>query len=222
MDLNVLTGSPLFAGVAPADLPGTLAALSPRTRWCGKNRLLLAQGDRPPGIGLLVSGTALVVMDDFWGRRAVVTALAAGDLFCEAFACAGLRELPVGVAATSEAEALFFSPGRLFEAAPAGPALRAVSRNLLRLLAAKNVSLLRANALLRRRAIRDRVIGYLSTLARDEGSVELTLPMNRQELADFLAVDRSALSAELSRMRADGLIDFRKNRFRLLKIGGPV
>lgn len=217
MDITRLANCPLFEGVAPSDLDQALAALSPRPRSCGKNQLLLAQGEKVPGIGLLVEGTALVVMDDFWGKRSVITPISAGELFCEAFACSGVTELPVSVTATTNVKALFFSCEKFFEPKAVSSLLHTMCANLLRIVARRNLTLLRTNSLLARRTIRERVLGCLSSLAQEKGKNDITLPMNRQEMADFLAVDRTALSAELSRMRADGLIDFAKNRFRLLK-----
>jgi len=93
--------------------------------------------------------------------------------------------------------------------------LQAVRANLLRVVAQKNLTLLRANTLLLRRSIRERLLGYLSQQAQEAGKSTFVIPLDRQGLADFLAVDRSALSAELSKMRREGLIDFRKNRFTL-------
>jgi len=213
MDYGLLAACPLFEGITPRELPDAVGALSPVVRDYEKNQTVLMQGDPPCGIGLLLTGTGLVVKDDFWGRRSIVTSLKQGDLFAEAFACAHVPELPVSVIATAPSQALFFSLERLLEGSRCFQQLQNVCASLLRIVARKNLALLRVSALLSRRTIRERVLGYLSSCAEQEGSREFAIPMDRQQMADFLAVDRSALSAELSRMKADGLIDFHKNRF---------
>ena len=213
MDLEALAACPLFAGVAESELPAAVEALRPRQHEYAKDQPILRQGDPPAGIGLLLSGAALVVKEDFWGRRSVVTSVAAGDMFAEVFDCARLPELPVSVVSTTASRALFFPHRRLLEGARDSAALQTVCGTLLRVVARKNLTLLGMNGLLSRRTIRERVLGYLSQQAEERGGRSFAIPMDRQELADFLAVDRSALSAELSKMRREGLIDFRKNRF---------
>ncbi|MBP5212772.1 MAG: winged helix-turn-helix domain-containing protein, partial [Pyramidobacter sp.] len=124
---------------------------------------------------------------------------------------------PETVTSTARSRALFFRHEALLERDRTTALLQNVCDALIRIVARKNLALLRVNFLLAQRTIRERALAYLSYRAQDEGVNAFDIPMNRQELADFLAVDRSALSAELSRMRADGLIDFRKNHFELLK-----
>ena len=216
MDYKALSRCPLFASIKVAELPGVVKALSPVAREYEKNQTILMQGDPPPGIGLLTAGAALVVKEDYWGRRNIVTDLAAGNMFAEAFDCAGLTESPVTVTSTAHSQALFFRHETLLERARTNALLQNVCEALLRIVARKNLALLHANGLLSRRTIRERALAYLSQRAQDGGANAFDIPLNRQELADFLAVDRSALSAELSRMKADGLINFRKNHFELL------
>ena len=215
MDYEALSHCPLFAHIGAEELPGVVRSLSPVTREYAKNQTIIMQGDPPPGIGLLTAGAALVVTEDYWGRRSIVTSLTAGEMFAEAFDCAGLPESPVTVTSTAESRALFFRHETLLEGARTDARLQNVCEILLRIVARKNLALLRLNGLLSRRTIRERALGYLSHRAQEEQARSFSIPMNRQEMADYLAVDRSALSAELSRLKGEGLIDFRKNHFTL-------
>lgn len=207
----LLTGCPLFAGVPAEDLPELLSALDARRQDFRRGSWLLRQGDTPVRLGILLSGRAHILREDFWGNRDIIAPLSPGELFGEAYACAGVSA-GVGVQAEEDGAVLFLEVSRL-SGVPGGADLL---ENLLSATARKNLLLNEKLSHVTRRTTRDKLLSYLSREAARQGST-FTIPFDRQQLADYLAVDRSAMSAELGKLRREGLLDFRKNRFTLLR-----
>jgi len=139
-----------------------------------------------------------------------------GDLFAEAYACAGNRPMNVSVYAASGGEALMLDCRRIVTTCPTSCAFHArLIQNLLSVVARKNIQLSGKMEHLSRRTTREKLLSYLSERSEQAGSLTFEIPFNRQELSDFLCVERSAMSAELSRMKRDGLLSYQKNRFTL-------
>lgn len=211
----LLARSPLFRGVAEKDLPGLLARLDARERQYRKGELLLHRGGRTERLGLVLSGTVHIVREDFWGNRGIVGLAEAGDVFAEAYALSG-EPLEVSVLAATDVSALFLEAGPMSGLRADGPGLSLLTANLLSLLAGKNLQLTRKMRHMARRTTREKLLSYLSAQALLAGRPEFDIPLDRQQLADYLAVDRSAMSAALGRLRDEGVLEFRKNHFRLL------
>ena len=196
-----------------------------RTRWrrfCpgsgpsgggGPGRDPAPPGEPAPGVGVVLSGGVRIVREDFWGNRSLLAAVGPGDLFAEAFACAGVP-LTVRVEGAQDGEGVFFPPEHLMDPPPGGGALPG---RLLGLMARKNLMLNRKIGHLSQRTTRAKVLSYLSHQAEAAGSSSFTIPLDRQELADYLSVDRSALSAQLGQLRREGVLDFSRSRFTLLQ-----
>lgn len=209
----VLQRCPLFSGLETGQMEELLSRLSPvRRRWA-RGETVLHPGEPAPGIGVVLSGGVRIVREDFWGNRSLLAAVEPGDLFAEAFACAG-APLTVRVEAAQAGEAAFFSPGGLMDPALGGGA---VSGRLLEIMARKNLMLNRKIDHLSQRTTRAKVLSYLSHQAERAGSSSFAIPLDRQELADYLSVDRSALSAQLGQLRREGVLDFSRSRFTLLQ-----
>lgn len=209
----VLLRCPLFSGLDAEALRELLPRLQPiRRRWV-RGETLLHPGEPAPGVGVVLSGGVLVVREDFWGNRSLLTTVEPGDLFAEAFACAGVP-LAVRVEGVREGEGIFFPPENLMDPPPGGGALPG---RLLGLMARKNLMLNRKIGHLSQRTTRAKVLSYLSHQAEAAGSASFTIPLDRQELADYLSVDRSALSAQLGQLRREGVLDFSRSRFTLLQ-----
>ena len=206
-----LLACPLFAGLSQAALEGLLPQLHPVYRSRGRGETLLQPGETPPGVGVVLSGALRIVRGDFWGSRSLLTLVGPGDLFAEAFACAG-TPLTVRAEAAEAVEAVFFLPKRLMEPPPGGEILPG---RLLGVLARKNILLNRKNDHLSQRTTQAKVLRYLSDQAEAAGSSTFTIPLDRQELADYLSVDRSALSAQLGKLRRAGVLEVTRSRFTL-------
>jgi CRP-like cAMP-binding protein len=207
----------LFAGIAPEQLPALLGCLGTRRRSYRKGEFILRVGGRSDSVGILTCGGADVIREDFWGNRSIIARLGPADLFAEAFVCAGTASLPVSVVSLGDATVLFLDFSRIIGICSNACAFHGtLVKNMLRVLAAKNVALTRKLEDMAQRTTRDKLLSYLSRQALQAGSASFTIPFNRQELADYLSVERSALSAELSRMRTAGLIRCHKSSFELL------
>ena len=209
--LAVLLHCPLFSGLEEEALEALLPQLRPIRRGWGRGETLLHPGEPAPGVGVVLSGGVRVVREDFWGNRSLLTTVKLGDLFAEAFACAG-APLTVRAEGTQDGEALFFPPEHLMDPPPGGGDLPG---RLLGLMARKNLTLNRKIDHLSQRTTRAKVLAYLSHQAEAADSSAFTIPLDRQELADYLSVDRSALSAELGKLRREGVLEFSRSRFRL-------
>lgn len=210
-----LTASPLFRGIPAEALPELLDWTDARRREYRRGELLLRRGEGTERLGLVLSGTVHIIREDFWGSREIVGLAAAGDVFAESYALSG-QPMEVSVLAATDVAALFLTaplPALLGDM-PAGGTFTA---NLLSLLAEKNLQLTRKMGHMARRTTREKLLSYLSAQALRSGGPSFDIPQDRQQLADFLAVDRSAMSAALGKLRDEGVLEFRKNHFRLLR-----
>lgn len=207
-----ISASPLFRGIPARDLPALLDRTAAHRVPFQKGELLLRRGETTRRLGLVLSGTVHVIREDFWGRRSIVGLAGEGEIFAESYALAG-EPLEVSVLAASDGEALFLEAEHLSER---------LSANLMTLLAEKNLMLTEKMRHMSRRTTREKLLSYLSAQALRAGKAEFRIPLDRQQLADFLAVDRSAMSAALGKLRDEGVLEVRKNHFRLLRRGEEI
>jgi CRP-like cAMP-binding protein len=176
------------------------------------------EGDEPEFIGMVRSGSLHIVRDDFWGNRTIVARIAPPSLFAEALSAGGIKESPVSVVAAEDSEIVQINPLTITGICPrACPFHNRLVRNMAGLLAKKNITLMNKIELLTLPNTRLKLMTYLSDIAKTEKNDTVIIPFDRQGLADYLSVERSAMSAELCRMRDEGLLEFRKNRFRILR-----
>ena len=213
----VMLRTSLFRGIQPEELEALLGCVEATRRRCGKGETVLLRGERTTRLGLVLSGTVHIVKEDFWGSRTIVGLAGPGDVFAESYALAG-EPLEVTVLAAEETEVLFLSANRALSGCEHACAFHArLTGNLTALLAGKNLALTRKMGHMARRTTRDKLLSYLSAAAMAAGASEFDIPLDRQQLADYLAVDRSAMSAALGKLRDEGVLTFRKNHFHLLR-----
>ncbi|MPM19806.1 hypothetical protein SDC9_66232 [bioreactor metagenome] len=214
---NVLKATELFRGIEEADFEPLLRCLQVRTVCYEKGQAVFSGGERIREFGVVLTGQVQVIQDDYYGNRSILANIGPGNLFGESFACAGAEALPVGVTALDACELLFIDCGRL-----AAPCTRACDfhnrliQNMLRIVSMKNIALTQKIEFTSRRTTREKLLAYLSAEARRAGGSRFKIPFNRQELADYLSVERSAMSAELGKLRDGGVLNFHKNEFELL------
>ena len=191
-----------------------LSCLSASKRFYKKDEFILSAGDEVSSLGLMLAGRCHIVKDDFWGSRNIVAEVDPGEIFAESFACAAGAELSVSVLAAEDAAVMFMDARRAMSVcSSACPFHTRLIRNLLAVLAAKNLQMNEKLGHVTQRSTRKKLLSYLSSAAQKSGADSFEIPFNRQELADYLAADRSALSAELCRMRDEGLLEFDRNHF---------
>ena len=220
MSHPVLSRCPLFAGISPTELTSLLDCLGARTVAVEKNQTIFWEGDAAVDMGIVLEGAVQVVRDDYYGNRTIVSQVKPGGLFAEAFTCAGSPSYPVSVVATSAGSVMLLNCQRIMTVCGANCVFHSrLVKNLLAIVATKTLQLNQKLELLSHRSIRDRLLSYLLTCAKENSSPEFTIPYDRQQLADYLSVERSALSAEIGKLQREGVLESRRSWF-LLKNEG--
>ncbi|MBQ2955442.1 MAG: Crp/Fnr family transcriptional regulator [Clostridia bacterium] len=215
---EILLSCPLFDGIGPENLSAMLSCLGARTRAAQKGEILLAEGCRAQDVGILLSGRAQLIRTDYYGNRSIMLSIDPGQLFGESFACARTEYLPVSVAAVEPCEFMLIDCRRILSACTNACSFHSrVIFNLLQIVAEKNIALNQKAIITGQRTTREKLMSYLLLYAKQKGSARFTIPFDRQGLADYLEVDRSGLSAEMSKLKKEGVLDYYKNEFHLLK-----
>lgn len=212
----IVSDFPLFRGLTDVQIRQALKSFRAYTRRYEKGAYLVSCGQAPQ-FGLVLTGEVHIIKEDFWGHRSLLAQLGPGSLFGESFSLSATPSLPVSVLAGSAAEAMFFRADLFFQPAVISACPLPLVTNLLRILAEKNQLLAQKIEHISKRSLRAKLLSYLSAQAQLAQSASFSIPLNRQQLADYLCADRSALSAELGKMRREGLLLFRKNQFTLLE-----
>lgn len=202
-----LTQTSLFSGISQADLSALLSCLAAVERRYSKGAVILAEGEPTQWMGLVLEGRAIISCADVWGKSSILGFAEPGAVFGEAYACVPGEALLISVCAAEETRVLFLNVGKLLTVCGnACPFHARLIRNLLSISAGKNLQLSRRIFHTTPKSIRGRLQSYFSECAKKSGRLTFKLPFNRQQLADYLGVDRSAMSSELSKMQRDGLI----------------
>lgn len=214
--IPILKQTRMFAGVVDTEIASMLSCLGARLGTFRKGAYVLRQGERLHEIMVLVEGKLHIQNDDYWGNRSILGQVAVGEIFGEAYVAPKSGALLNDVVAVEDSAVLFFDVNRVMITCPSACRFHAlVVQNLFYAISEKNRSLVRKLGHMSKRSTREKLISYLSDEAKKARSANFAIPFNRQQLADFLSVDRSAMSNELCKMRDDGLLEFEKNRFRL-------
>ena len=214
----VMQRCPLFAGMRAEDIGNILPCLGATVQSHRKGGEILSMGMRVQQLGVVLAGSVRVERVDYRGNRSVMARLMPGQLFAEAFACAQTENLPLSVCAAEDAEVLLIDAQRIIHACAQACSFHTqLIFNLMRILATKNVICQQKIEALTQRTTREKLMTYLAFCAGETGKRQFEIPFDRQELADYLAVDRSGLSAEISRLRREGVIRCEKNRFEMLE-----
>ncbi|MCF2682651.1 Crp/Fnr family transcriptional regulator [Faecalicatena contorta] len=215
--LELLETLPLFDGINRNDIPVILNRLKSTASSYEKGEYIRLEGDAADFIGIVLEGEIHVLQDDYYGNRNINFSFHAGDMFAEAFACAEAAELPVDILATSRAYILFLDRSMLFGECNKTCAFHSILiRNLLKIVAGKNMLLNQKLSYSSHKTTGEKIMAYLSDQAKLHHSSEFIIPFNRQELADYLGVERSAMSAEISRLQKQGRLITRRSYFKLL------
>ncbi len=213
-----LGNTPLFRGMTVPDIEEMLCCLRAAERTYKKGAVILPEGMPTEQLGVVLSGRVIIEMGDVWGNNSVLSSIGPGGVFAEAYACVPGDPLMVNVTAAEDTRALLLNIRRVLEpCANVCPRHVRLVRNLLTLCSEKNLQLSRRVLHTGPKSIRKRLLSYFSECIKRTGSYEFDIPYNRQQLADYLNVERSALSNELSLMQRDGLIRYEKNHFDVLE-----
>lgn len=214
----VLHQSPLFEHLSDREIQLLIEAMNGRTLSVGRNQTIYRPSDPAKGIFIVLTGSILAFHDDLWGNRYTVANFPAGSVFGLPYAILPGATMNLTAMASEESTILSLDVLRVLNTPDLFAQYQALVKNLLLIVAGKLAGGVEHLSLMKHRTTRKKLLAYLSAEARRQKSLVLTLPYNRQQLADYLGVQRSAMCTELSRMRQEGLIDFRRNRFTLLSI----
>lgn len=215
---SVLSGCPLFADIDRADLGPLLDCLGAKRIQVRKNQVILAEGDPARYVGVVLEGSVRIEKVDYYGNRSIMAQAQPGELFAESFACAGSATMPVSAVAASDGQIMLVDCQRITVSCSNACGFHSrLIGNLLRIVAFKNIQLNQKIELTGKRTTREKLLAYLTGQAKHRGSDSFTIPFDRQALADYLQVERSAMSAEISKLRKEGILESKKNYFRLLK-----
>jgi cAMP-binding proteins - catabolite gene activator and regulatory subunit of cAMP-dependent protein kinases len=207
----------LFEHISDKELQALIACLGAKISHYGKNSTIFMYGEDTSNFGIILSGNVQIIKEDYYGNRSIVAGLSKGMLFGEVFAFAGIKKLPVSVITTTESNILLIDYRKLISPCSQACSFHSILiYNMLHIVASKNILLSQKIEFLSKRTTREKLLAYLQSEAQKAGSSSFHILFNRQELADYLSVDRSAMSAELSKLRKEGYLKFNKSNFELL------
>lgn len=213
----ILATCPLFQGISEEELSALLGCLGARVSSAEKNELIFREGDPARFVGIVLTGQVQVIREDYYGNRTILSRIGPGQLFGESFACANVGALPVSVEAVEKSEVMLIDCRRLTQTCGSACAFHSkMIFHLMNIMATKNLAFHRKLEVTSKRTTREKLMTYLLLQAKEQGSDHFTIPFDRQALADYLEVDRSGLSAEISKLRAEGVLENRKSTFTLL------
>ncbi len=213
---EILSGCTLFNGIDRGDIPGLLACLGASIRKFAKSQQILSEGEPATWVAILLSGSAEIVNQDIYGNRSILSRIVPGELFGESFSCSGVRTLPVSVMANADSEVMLIDCRRITTSCSNACGFHnQMIYNLLQSVAVRNLEFHRKLEIVSKRTTRDKLMAYLLSEAKRNGSNSFTIPYDRQGLADYLGVERSAMSAELSKLQRDGVLETNRSHFTL-------
>ena len=205
--------SPLFQGLSAEEWAALEQSGCLRTKSYPRHAVIFHAGEQVHALGVVLRGTVHIENLDLWGSKSILSSISAGQAFAEPYALCG-DVMMVDTVAAEECEVLFVNISTFSGGAP-GTVHEKLLRNLLTVSMRKNLSLSQRIFCTTPKTVRGRLLTYFSAQAARSGSLQFEIPFNRQQLADYLNLDRSALSKELCKMRDEGLLTFEKNRFAL-------
>ena len=213
----ILMKCPLFSDIGEEELLRMLSCLGAKVVSFDKRETVFAEGTPARHIGILLSGEAQVVQVDYYGNRSILMDIHPGEVFGEAFACAAVKELPVSVIASEKSEAMLIDSAHiLYNCGNVCDFHQRLIHNLARELATETLHFHQRADMTSKRTTREKLMAYLMFYARKTGESSFEIPFDRQELADYLEVDRSGLSTEIGKLKKEGVLACHRSHFTLL------
>ena len=213
----ILKKCPIFEGIEDEELNRMLVCLGTKVVEYGKRQAIFSEGTAPTYIGVMLEGAGHVEQVDYYGNRSILEKIGVGDVFAEAFACAEVDLLPIDIIADAPSVVMLIDCSHILRTCEKHCAHhQQLIYNLMRNIANKTIVYHQKMEITSKRTTREKILAYLTLMSKKRGSNRFEIPFNRQELADYLEVERSGLSAEISKMKNDGIINNRKNYFELL------
>lgn len=214
---EILERCPLFEGIGKEELLSVLKCLEVRTEKYKSGEPVFLQGDAVRKLGVVLEGSIQIVRDDYYGNRSIVTTVSPPQIFAETFAFAGVSSVPLSAWANSDSAVMMINPEKIICSCSKACGFHSrIISNLVRVMASKNLEINKKLEITSQRTTRDKLMTYLFLTSREKGAKSFTVPFDRQELADYLEVDRSGLSAEIGKLKREGVLLCRRSEFTLL------
>ena len=214
--VSILKRTKLFSGVGDDDILSMLNCLNATVREYSKGGYAFRQGEYIRNLMILASGRLHIQKEDYWGNLNILNEIRPGEMFGEAYIVPNSGPLMDDVIAIEESVVLFFDMERILTVCPSAcPFHTRLIKNIFYTISDKNKSLVQKLSYMSERSTREKLLSYLSDEAKRQNSSSFSIPFNRQQLADFLSVDRSAMSNELCKLRDEGMLGFHKSEFTL-------
>ncbi|MBN2878238.1 MAG: Crp/Fnr family transcriptional regulator [Clostridia bacterium] len=211
--------SRLFEGVTQQEFKQVMSCIRAYEKSYAKNSYIIMQGDRVTSFGMVTEGSVDVIKENIYGTRRLIATIEKDMIFAESLAASGLEESPISAIAREDCKVLFIPIDRLLVmCATSCPFHSRLITNMVRMLAVKNLILNQKLDYLTSRTTRERIAKYFIDTANREGKTRIKIPYNRNQLAEYLGVDRSVLSRELSKLKKEGILDFEKNTFQIVDV----
>ena len=215
--LEILKKCPLFDGIEENNLIKMLSCLGARVLSFDKKFTVFSEGSKAKYLGIVLSGSVQTILIDYDGNRSILSNMEASEVFAEDYACAEISAIPVTVVANEPSEVMFIDCSHILHTCSNNCGFhQQLIYNLMKDLATKTIMFHQRVEVTSKRTTREKLMTYLSIEAKKCSSNSFDIPFDRQELADYLEVDRSGLSAEISKLRSEGILESSKNHFRLL------
>ncbi len=209
--------SPLFDGIDPIDRKTLLGCIGYHTATFRKGDIVAFEEEYIKHVGIVICGAVDMVKEDVWGNKTMLVRIRKNELFGETFACGSDNISLVTYLVSEDAKILFIPFDRAMHNCTMSCTFHhQLMENMVRIIANKNRDLMRKVEVVSKRTIREKLLAYLSIQTQLQGTRYFEIPLGRVELAEYLCVDRSALTRELAKMKEDGLIDYDRNCFRML------
>lgn len=208
----------LFEGIGDDDIAELLGCLNAKTKQYAKDQVIFGEGQQVTDIGIVLSGEVQIVSVDRFGNKSISAQIGPSHIFGESFVCAEVKSVPVSAEASENSNIMLIDGNRIKRSGCDSCGFHSrLTANLMKELALKNLMLNRKNEITSKRTTREKLMTYLLMQAKTQGTDSFTVPYDRQELADYLQVDRSGLSAEISKLRREGVLECIKDRFTLIR-----
>ena len=214
---KILQKCPLFYDIRDEQLPAFLRCLGARVIEVEKNSVIFSEGERATHVGIMLTGSAQIINYDYYGNRSILGTVGPSELFADEFACSETPELPVSIVADEKSEIMLIECSRILHTCSSACSFhQQMIFNLMKNLALKSLSFHQRADIISKRSTREKLMSYLLMQAKKVNSNRFDIPFDRQELADFLEVDRSGLSTEIGKLKKQGIISNNKRHFELL------
>ena len=216
MDNTILRKTVLFRDMSEDEIRTCLKELRSQEKTYKKGTVILHAGEETDRMGLVLDGSVTIESNDVWGNCTILTHVPTGQFFAETYALLSGEVMPVDAKANEDCRILFITVGGFFSKISSSSWKEKLTRNLLMISAHKNLTLSGRSFHTSPKSARGRILSYLNTVSLQKHSVEFDIPFDRQQLADYLNLERTNMSKELGKMQREGIIECRKNHFKLI------